>query len=99
MKIRIATFNIQHCNYYLGSMQAGREIIDFDAFADAINSFNPDILVLNEVRDKGDDPGYTEQAKILAEKAGYEYYRFGEAIRFGENDTMPYGNAMRQSTP
>lgn len=97
MKIRLLDFNIQHCRDYMRSQKEGREIIDFDLIANAIKSQNADIVVLNEVRNQGNHPDYTDQAKILADKAGFEYYRFGEAIKL-EPD-LPYGNALLSKHP
>jgi endonuclease/exonuclease/phosphatase family metal-dependent hydrolase len=97
MKIRLLSYNIQHCRDYMRSKKEGREIIDFDLIAQAIKSQNADIVVLNEVRDKGNHPDYTEQTKILAEKAGFEYFRFGEAIRLQPD--LPYGNALLSKYP
>jgi endonuclease/exonuclease/phosphatase family metal-dependent hydrolase len=97
MKIRLLNFNIQHCRDYMRSQKEGREIIDFDLIANAIKSQNADIVVLNEVRNQGNHPDYTDQAKILADKAGFEYYRFGEAIKL-EPD-LPYGNALLSKHP
>lgn len=97
MKIRFISFNIQHCRDHLRSRAEGRDIIDFDLIASAIKSQDPDIVVLNEVRNKGSNPDYTDQAKKLAEKAGCKYYRFGEAIRFLPD--LPYGNALLSNHP
>lgn len=97
MKLRLMSYNIQHCRNYLRSIKEGREIIDFDLIADAIRSQNPDIVVLNEVWEKGNQPGYNCQAKILAEKSGFDYYRFGEALKSGDN--MAYGNALLSRYP
>lgn len=97
MKIRLISFNIQHCRDFIRSKQEGREVIDFDLIAEAIKSQNADIAVLNEVRGKGSHPDYKNQAKILAEKAGFEYYRFGEAIKLKPD--LPYGNALLSKYP
>ncbi len=84
------SFNIQHCrNFITGE-------IDFDFFAQAIASTGADIIGLNEVRGKGADPEYEDQASILAEKLGFSSY-FSEAIAFdGKN---PYGNAVLSRYP
>ncbi|MBE6578321.1 MAG: hypothetical protein E7651_00765 [Ruminococcaceae bacterium] len=93
MKLRILTFNIQHCKSYL---QGNPEVIDFDLFADTIKCFDPDIVGLNEVRGEGPNPAYTAQAKILAEKLGY-YYFFSPALNIGGHG--PYGNAILSKHP
>lgn len=97
MKVRLMTFNIQHCRNYLKAKEKGGDPIDFDLMAYAIKSQEPDIVVLNEVRSSGPCPSYKNQTKILAKKAGFQYFRFGEAIRFG--GFLPYGNAILSRYP
>lgn len=93
MKLRVLTFNIQHCKSYL---QGNPEVIDFDLFADTIKCFDPDIVGLNEVRGEGTHPAYTAQAQILAEKLGYHYF-FSPALNIGGYG--PYGNAILSKHP
>ena len=90
MVIKAATFNIQHCENFT------TEKIDFDAFAEKILSFGADVIGLNEVRDAGVQSDYRAQAKILAEKTGYQYY-FAKATEIGEGN--PYGNAVLTRLP
>jgi len=97
MKIRLLSYNIQHCRDYLRSKKEGREILDFDLIAGAIKSQNADVAVLNEVRGEGSHPDYLDQTKILAENAGFGYYRFGEAIKLPPD--LPYGNALLSKHP
>lgn len=89
--MKLMTFNTQHCLNYIS-----REI-DFDIMADTIKIFNADIVGLNEMRGKGEDPEYEEQVKILAEKAGYPYYFFAKAIDFPGGN--PYGNGILSKLP
>lgn len=93
MKLRILTFNIQHCRSFL---QGDPEVIDFGLFADAIRCFDPDIVGLNEVRGEGESPKYEAQAQKLAELLGYHYY-FAPAIHFPGYG--PYGNAIMSKHP
>lgn len=90
MPITLMSYNTFSCqNYHT------REFA-FDSFAEVIRRHNADIVGLNEVRDKGEDPGYQAQAKLLAEKLGYDYY-FAKAIDVkGAN---PYGNAILSRFP
>ena len=91
MKIKIMSYNTQHCLNYK------TQKIDFDIIADTIKKYGADIIGLQEMRGKGTDPEYEEQTKILAEKLGFEYYYFGQAIAVkGEN---PYGNAIISRFP
>jgi endonuclease/exonuclease/phosphatase family metal-dependent hydrolase len=97
MRIRVMSYNIQHGMDYMRYKREKKHIIDFDLFADVITSQKPDVVVLNEVRNAGNDPEYEDQTRILAEKTGFTYYRFGEAIRFKPN--LPYGNALLSKYP
>ena len=93
MKLRVLTFNIQHCRSYI---YRDEDRIDFDLFVDTIRCFDPDIVGLNEVRGEGSHPAYTAQAKYLAEKLGYHYY-FYPALNIGGYG--PYGNAILSKHP
>ncbi len=88
--VRFMSYNTQHCLNFVT-----REI-DFDLIAETIRACGADIVGLQEIRGKGTDADYEEQAKILAEKLGFYYY-FAEAMRFdGDN---PYGNALLSRYP
>ena len=85
------SYNTQHCLNFIT-----REI-DFDIIADTIKKCEADIIGLQEIRDEGQDADYQSQAKIIAEKLGYHYYYFAEAIRF--KGVNPYGNAIISRYP
>ena len=91
MKIKFMSYNTQHCLNFIT-----REI-DFDIIADTIKKCEADIIGLQEIRDEGQDADYQSQAKIIAEKLGYHYYYFAEAIRFGGVNS--YGNAIISRYP
>lgn len=91
MKIKFMSYNTQHCLNFIT-----REI-DFDIIADTIKKCEADIIGLQEIYDEGQDADYQSQAKIIAEKLGYHYYYFAEAIRFG--GVNPYGNAIISRYP
>ncbi len=91
MKIKFMSYNTQHCLNFIT-----REI-DFDIIADTIKKCEADIIGLQEIRDEGQHADYQSQAKIIAEKLGYHYYYFAEAIRFG--GVNPYGNAIISRYP
>lgn len=93
MKLRVLTFNIQHCRSYV---YRDEDRIDFDLFADTIRCFDPDIVGLNEVRGEGTHPAYTAQAQILAEKLGYHYYFYPALNVCGYG---LYGNAILSKHP
>ena len=90
MLIKAITFNIQHCAVF------PTEKIDFDAFAEKILSFDADVIGLNEVRGAGVRADYQAQARILAEKTGYDFY-FAKATDIGQGN--PYGNAVLTRLP
>ena len=84
--MKIMSFNTQHCLNFI------ERKIDFQVMADAIKNVNPDIVGLNEMRDKGTNPVFDEQTSILSELTGMKYHYFAKAIDVdGEN---PYGNAF-----
>ena len=85
--MKIMTFNTQHCKNYL------TDKIDYKVMADVINSYSPDFVALNEMRDLGKKEGFEPQTKILAELCGMDYYFFAKAIDVGGSDA-PYGNAI-----
>ncbi len=90
MKLRVMTFNTQHCLNFL------TQKIDYEKMADTVRTCAPDIVSLNEMRGKGAIEGYDDQVPILAEKTGMAGI-FAEAIRFeGEN---PYGNGLLSRFP
>ena len=91
MKIKVMSYNTQHCMNYL------TKEIDFDIMADTIKKCDADIIGFQEMRDESDHIEYDAQAKIIAEKLGFDYYYFAEAIRFDGKD--PYGNALISRYP
>ncbi len=88
--MKIMTFNTQHCLNFI------EQKIDFQIMADAINALNPDIVGLNEMRDKGVDFEYDAQTSILSELTGIKHHYFAKAIDLGGN---PYGNALLSKYP
>lgn len=90
MKIKVATYNILHCENFL------TEIIDYNAFAKVIKELDADIIGLNEVHGEGSHIDYDEQAEILGKKLDYNYY-FGEATRLDGGN--PFGNALLTRFP
>lgn len=85
MKLKVASFNILHCEDYL------KEKIDFDAFAELISSLDADVVGLNEVHGNGDWEEYEPQAEILGAKTGYNGF-FAKATEL--DGTNPFGNAV-----
>lgn len=90
MKITVMSYNTQHCLNF-----RTREI-DYEIIAETIQKCGADIVGLQEIRDEGEWEDYEAQARILAEKLGFDYY-FARAIYFdGKN---PYGNALLSRYP
>ncbi len=90
MKIKVASYNIFHCEDYR------KKKIDYEAFAEVIRSLDADVIGLNEVHGKGELPDYTEQTKILGELTGYNYFFAKAAEIDGPND---FGNAVLTRLP
>lgn len=95
MKLRIMSFNIQHCMNHAVRLETGKEKIDFDSVANIINECDCDIVGLNEVRGKGKTPAYEEQAEILGSLTKRTHF-FGKAIDFPDG---PYGNGFLSKLP
>ncbi len=91
MKLKIMTFNIQHCLNYI------ERYIDFPLFSKTAAESGADIIGLNEVRGKGASADYEDQTRILADGAGYKYHYFAKAIDF--DGCNPYGNAVLSKYP
>lgn len=90
MKLKIMTFNTQHCmNFMTGQ-------IDFEIMADAIRMENPDIVGLQEMRNTGTSDEYKDQMGILGEMLGMHSV-FGEALKFC--GTEPYGVGVLSKYP
>lgn len=85
MKIKVASFNIFHCEDFL------KEKIDYDAFAELIASLDADVIGLNEVHGNGNWDEYEPQAEILGSKIGYNGF-FAKATEL--DGTNPFGNAV-----
>lgn len=107
MQITVMTFNIQHGLNYLQSKKrpAGTSVedpslIDLSLVAEAIRSCGADIVALNEVRDVRpgiSDPCFMPQVKLVAQKLGYPYFYFGQAIEIPGKGV--YGNGLISRYP
>lgn len=100
--LKLLTYNTLHCAHCQPEKNGAPGEIDFDAIADVIRSFDADVVGLNEIRGQApiDAPRaeeFQDQAKILAEKAGYPYYYFARAIDVPGGG--PYGNALLSRYP
>lgn len=86
--MKIMTFNIQS-----GHRHPDNDVYDLDFCSKVIEKYSPDIVGLNEVHKC---ENYGDQVQILADKLGYPYCYFGEAIvRYGSS----YGNAFMSKFP
>ncbi len=85
MKLRVMTFNTQHCLNYI------ERKIDFDIMANTINSLKADVVGLNEMRNEGPDPEYTDQVGSLFSLTEMTDSYFAQAILLKEG---PYGNGL-----
>lgn len=97
MKLRVMTFNIQHGEDHVQKLKGETPTLNFQQIANVIRQFEPDIIGLNEVRDRGAAADYREQTKIIADQLGYEHFYFAKAVDFGGDG--PYGNAIISRFP
>ena len=65
--------------------------------ADVIKKLSPDVVGLNEMRDKGEREDYEAQTAMLSSLTGMPYYYFAKAIDVGGSN--PYGNAILSKIP
>lgn len=89
--MKLMSFNTQHCLNFITRK------IDFQVMADTIIRCGADIVGLNEMRDKGENPGYDRQVEILSELTGLKYHYFAKAIDV--NGANPYGNGLLSRYP
>ena len=89
--MKVMSFNTQHCLNYV------ERHIDFELMAKTILDQNADIVGLNEMRGKGENPEYTDQVKVLSELTGMEHWFFAEAIQVKGGG--PYGNGLLARRP
>lgn len=82
MKIKVMSFNIQHCRDYV------KRVIDVNLMTNTIKKFSPEIIGLNEVYGKYEDN--LPQTQIIGEELGF-YHFFGQSITF---KGIPYGNGF-----
>ena len=92
MKLKVMSFNVQHCCNYV------TKEIDYDVMVKAIRDCGADIVGLNEIYGAGEAEDFEPQAQILAEKLGYHYY-FAKTIEVFEDQSSPYGNALVSRYP
>lgn len=104
MQLKVMTFNIQHGinhilhkEYIAGGRAENANLIDLPLMARAVSSCSPDIVALNEVRDKSGAACFDAQVHIIADHAGYPYYYFGKAIDVPNGG--PYGNGLISKYP
>ncbi len=90
MKVKIMTFNIQHCRNYL------KDMIDHELMANVIRDMDADICGLNEVRGRGNSAEYTAQAETLGSLLNmHSVFGLATYVR----GTEPYGNAVVSKFP
>ena len=102
--MKVMSYNTQHCLVHVDENGKAKDYddkkIDYNAFIKALKESGADFVGLQEICDateKSDAEQYYPQTKTLAEGAGYKYYYFAEAIRFG--GVNPYGNAFLSKIP
>ncbi len=96
MNIRFMTYNIQHGMDHARYLKDRVHVIDLGLTAKVISRYKPDIVGLNEVRDRGAHAEYREQTREMADRLGYEHCYFAKAVDMGDG---PYGNAILSRFP
>lgn len=85
IKMKIMTFNTQHCLNYL------KKAVDYEIMAKAILDLGADIVGLNEMFDEGKNAKFGAQTKKLSTLTGLNNHYFAQAILDNEG---PYGNGL-----
>lgn len=88
--LRVMTYNIRHAN-----PPSKPDSIDIDAIVRVISAEEPDLVALQEIDDSTRRSGTGNQAEIIAEKLGMNYF-FAKAIDF---DNGEYGVAILSRWP
>ena len=99
MELKIGTYNICHCGDYTNRKDSDPvwvQTINVQAMADAIKRLDFDVIGLNEVYFTGQTEDGFDQAKKLAELAGYPYYANAEGAKEG---VTTIGNAILSKYP
>lgn len=99
MKLTVMSYNIMSCHNYhhdLAGESSYTKGFDFDAVAETIRKYNPDIVGINEIHAQGHDPQNVGQVKELATRLGYYSY-FAKALHVSDEDF--YGNALLSRYP
>ena len=99
MEVKIGSYNICHCGDYTNRKDTDPvwvQNINVKAMADAIKRLNFDVIGLNEVYFTGVNEDSFDQAKKLADLAGYAYYANAEGASDGR---VTIGNALLSKYP
>ena len=92
--LKVATYNIAHGLNYNGKAYSQNMPVDLSNTANAIKEVDADIVGLNEVYDSGIEE-LVNQAKKLAQYAGFSDYVFGQSILINLQGVLSaYGNAF-----
>ena len=91
--MRIMTYNIAHGE---DQNRPGQNCIDLLQIARIIRDVNPVFCTLNEVRNEGSHPDYTDQVGTLCRYLGWNGFFAQATLLDGGN---PYGNAIVSSVP
>ena len=89
MKLKIMTFNTQHCKNYLSKK------IDYKSITNLIEEYNPDIIGLNEIYGFPFLKKFFSQSNRIAKNINYNHF-FGVSTNLY---FLPYGNAILSKYP
>lgn len=95
MKIKIASYNIQHCRDHIYFKENGTERLVLPEMANVIKAMKADVCALNEVYNQEMLEGGINQAKEIGKELGF-YHAFAKAIDYKGYE---YGNALVSRFP
>ena len=100
MRMKVGTYNIQHCVDRLHLLKTQKVKLDVTAICNVIEKMDVDICGLNEVWNhpliEGME-GECNQTEVIAKRLGYQYYVFAKAIPHGKGGE--YGNGFLSKYP
>lgn len=89
-KLKVMSYNVHHCN------PPETNKIDVDLIANVIRKQNPDIVAVQEVDVLTNRSGKIDQARLLSQKSGLEYYYFAKTMDY---DGGQYGILILSKYP
>ncbi len=102
MKLKLATFNIQHgVDHAIKIAEEGRIVVDLDRVADHVAKMGVDVCTFQEIYNCPPDGIFPDQPGFIAKKLGGWHSAHAKAIDVIRSDgaKRPYGNGIVSQYP